>query len=41
MTCVAHYWLVFSDPQWGPISMQLSVWRDDQADLPDYTVIVE
>ena len=41
MTCVAHYWAVFSDPDWGPISFQLSVWRDDRADLPTYEVIVE
>lgn len=40
MTCLAHYWLVFDDPQWGPVSMQLSIWRDDQADLPDYIVDV-
>lgn len=41
MTCLAAYWLAFVDPSWGPISMELSIWRDDQADLPDYTVIVE
>lgn len=41
MTCLAHYWLVFSDPKWGPVSMELSIWRDDQTDMPDYTVIVD
>lgn len=41
LTCLAHYWAVFSDPCWGPVALQLSVWRDDQADLPEYEVIVE
>lgn len=41
MTCVAAYWLIFDDPQWGPVSLELSVWRDDRADLPDYTVLVD
>lgn len=41
MSCVAAYWLIFDDPQWGPVSLELSVWRDDRADLPDYTVIVD
>lgn len=41
MTCLAHYWAVFTDPRWGPVSLEISIWRDDQADLPDYTVIVE
>lgn len=41
MTCLAHYWAIFFDPLWGPVSLQLSVWRDDQDESPSYTVVVE
>lgn len=39
--CLAAYWAVFTDPGWGPVSLQLSVWRDVKNDLPEYTVVVE
>lgn len=41
MICVTHAWIIFTDPAWGPISLQLSVWRDDRDDAPNYEVVIE
>lgn len=41
MICLAAYWLIFDDPQWGPVSLQLSVWRHPSDDSPSYEVVVE
>lgn len=41
MTCLASYSLVFWDPQWGPTSLAVSVWRDQAERLPDYVVVVD
>lgn len=41
MICVTHAWIIFTDPAWGPISLQLSVWRDERDDAPNYEVVIE
>ncbi len=41
MICLAHYWAIFTDPLWGPVSLQISVWRDSREGPPEYTVVVE
>lgn len=38
---VAYYQLHFIDPQWGPISFRLWVYRQLGNDLPEYEVVAE
>lgn len=41
MICIADAVCSFEDPQWGPITFQLSVWRHVGDSLPEYEVVVE
>ena len=41
MICIGWTRVVFYDPEWGPVSFDLAVWRHYRADLPEYEVTVE
>lgn len=41
MICLDVERLLFTDPDWGPVSFTISVWRDARADLPEYEVVIE
>lgn len=40
-TLVAFYTLAFDDPQWGPVTFRLYVYRILESDLPEYEVVAE
>lgn len=41
MICIADALVTFNDPQWGPTTFQLSIWRRAGDTLPDYEVVIE
>lgn len=41
MICLDVERVLFTDPEWGPVSFTLSIWRSAKADLPEYEVVIE
>lgn len=41
MICLADALLTFEDPDWGPITFHLYVFRQAAESLPEYEVVIE